>query len=290
MRTSGIALAPRAFVRSTRTREQGAVPMLDEARTSVALIAEDDEDLLEMMCYGLREWGFRVIPVRDGQIALNAFRDKRPDIALLDVGLPHLSGTEICRAIRDLGPTPVILVTGRGDEDSVVRGFIAGADDYVVKPFSYRQLELRIRAVLRRADARRPRGREIRAGTLILDEELREARVTGRAPIRLTRTEFRVLQLLAANLGRPVPTSRLVEHAWGFDEGDGQLLKSHVYHIRRKLGLGRRGPGALEAIPQLGYVLRIAADPGTVGSGTRKESPSSEESARNGENPSDDHE
>src|SRR5712691_146433 len=103
MRANGITLAPRAFVRSALTREDEAVPILDEARASVALIAEDDEDLLEMMCYGLREWGFRVIGARDGQLALDAFREKRPDIALLDVGLPHVSGTEICRAIRDLG-------------------------------------------------------------------------------------------------------------------------------------------------------------------------------------------
>jgi DNA-binding response OmpR family regulator len=251
-------------MRSVRTRQDEAVSRLDEPRTTVALIAEDDEDLLEMMCYGLRERGFDVIAVRDGQLALNAFREKAPDIALVDVGLPHLSGTDICRAIRDLGSTPVILVTGRGDEASVVQGFLAGADDYVIKPFSYRQLELRIQAVLRRSGARRPRGREIRAGALILNEEFREVRVNGGAPVRLTRTEFKVLQLLAANLGRPVPTSRLVEHGWGFDEGDGQLLKSHIYHIRHKLGLARRGPGALEAIPQLGYVLRVAADPGDV--------------------------
>jgi DNA-binding response OmpR family regulator len=137
-----------------------------------------------------------------------------------------------------------------------VRGYLAGADDYVVKPFSHRQLALRIQAVLRRARRGPPRPRWLDADNLHLDEDTREARLAAGRPVRLTSTEFRILQVLAANVGHPVPTDRIVEHAWGLDDGDGRLLKSHVYHIRRKLGLARSGPGSLEAIPRLGYVLR----------------------------------
>jgi two-component system response regulator MtrA len=149
-------------------------------------------------------------------------------------------------------------VTALRDEEDIVRGFRLGADDYVIKPFSPRELTMRIRAVVRRGRraAAEPAGPELRVGDLVLDVEGYEARV-GERVVQLTRLEFRILHLLAVNVGRVVSYGRLVEYGWGYDGGDVALLKTHVCHIRAKLKLPRGRLGDILAMPGVGYRLTV---------------------------------
>lgn len=220
------------------------------------LLVDDDRDLLDVTSYALRREGFNVIVATDGIEALRRWKNDLPDLVVLDVGLPRLNGFEVCRKIREANETPVILLTGLSDENSVIHGFKVGADDYVTKPFSARQLAMRIRAVLRRGapGAAAERLEEIRVGDLMLDVEAHEVH-RGALTVRLTPIEFRLLYLLAVNAGRVVSRNRLVEYAWGYDEGDASLLKTHMTHIRKKLRLPKQGAGAITAVHGVGYRL-----------------------------------
>jgi DNA-binding response OmpR family regulator len=162
------------------------------------------------------------------------------------------------------------LLTGLNTDAHVVRGFRAGADDYVTKPFSPRQLAARIRAIIGR-HARSAGGgsyltgpepaRELRIGDLVIDADSHEVRWEGNH-VQLTRTEFRLLHLLAMNVGRVVSGSRLVEYAWGYDEDDTSLLKTHISHIRTKLGLTRSGPARIASVARVGYKLVLPTSEG----------------------------
>lgn len=146
------------------------------------------------------------------------------------------------------------MLTASGDEASVLRGCRLGADDYVTKPFSYKQLAARIRAVARRSSesALTEPAHELAVGDLVLDLQSYEVRKAGRV-VHLTRLEFRILYLLAQNVGRVIPYTRLVEYAWGYDGGDSSLLKTHICHLRKKLGLPATGGGSITAVPGVGY-------------------------------------
>lgn len=217
------------------------------------LLVDDDTDLLDVTAYALRREGFNVIVATDGHQALRRWETDHPHLVILDVGLPRISGFDVCRRIRQGSSTPVILLTGLGSDEHVVQGFRQGADDYVTKPFSPRQLAMRIRAVWRRsvqAGDVEP-ARELVAGELSLDVESHEVHHPG-GVVRLTPTEFRLLYMLAINQGRVVSGPRLVEYAWGYDGSDTSLLKTHICHIRQKLNLGR---GTISAVPGVGYRL-----------------------------------
>jgi DNA-binding response OmpR family regulator len=221
------------------------------------LLADDDADLVDLMTYALRREGYNVLAARDGQQALQRCETERPDIALLDVNMPKLNGFEVCRRLRHDSDIPIILLTARDEEEDIVRGFQLGADDYVTKPFSAKQLTARMKAVLRRCRADRydqPVG-EVRVGDLALQLESLQVLKAG-ATIQLTPLEFRILFLLAMNEGRVIPYSRLVEYAWGYDGGEASLLKTHICHIRQKLGLVAGGDGLkIKAVVGVGYSL-----------------------------------
>ena len=219
------------------------------------LLVDDDADLLDVTAYALRREGFEVLTAPDGMVALARLERERPDLLVLDAGLPRLGGLEVLRRLRRADETPVIVLSGRHEEEAVVAAFRAGADDYVAKPFSPRQLAMRIRAVGRRAGLREAPAPGLRVGDLELEVESHEVRRGGRA-VHLTLTEFRLLHLLASNPGRVVATGRLIEYAWGYDGEADAPLKSHISHLRAKLGLGARGPaGAIEAVHRVGYRL-----------------------------------
>ncbi len=220
------------------------------------LLVDDDLDLLDVTAYALRRDGFTVILAADGVQAVQRWQADRPDVVVLDVGLPHLTGFEVCQQMRQHESTPVIFLTARQEEEQLVQGFKVGADDYLTKPFSPRELALRIRAVGRRAGGAGTVElvREVRVGDLVLDSESHEVR-RGDWLVQLTPLEFRLLYLLASNAGRVVPHERLVEYAWGYEEGDVALLKTHISHIRTKLALPATGPGSIQAVPRLGYRL-----------------------------------
>ena len=220
------------------------------------LLVDDDLDLLDVTAYALRREGFNVIVAADGSQALRRWESDQPDVVVLDLRLPRLSGFEVCRKIREKGTTPVILLTSLDEEEHILQGFRLGADDYVTKPFSTKQLSMRIRAVARRAADQQSAEpvRELRVDDLVLDVESHEAR-RGDLVVQLTPTEFRLLYMLASNAGRVVSSARLVEYAWGYDGRDVSLLKTHISHIRKKLHLPSEGPGAICALPGVGYRL-----------------------------------
>jgi DNA-binding response OmpR family regulator len=224
------------------------------------LLVDDDADLLDVTAYALRREGFQIITATDGEIAFARFETARPDVVVLDVGLPRRSGLEVCRAIRDAGRTPVILLTAFGQEEDIVRGFRVGADDYVVKPFSPRLLALRIRAVASRGGAATVEEQpEVALGPWMLEQESHQVRLGDRS-VQLTPIEFRLLYMLASNAGRVVSGARLVDYVWGYDEGDPSLLKTHVSHIRKKLRLGPGSPIAIRSAPRVGYRLVVGPD------------------------------
>jgi len=221
------------------------------------LVADDDVDLVDLMDYALRREGYEVLKAVDGQQALARWQSERPDIVLLDGSMPKVDGFEVCRQIRHEGKTPVIMVSARSKEDDVIRGLQVGADDYVTKPFSAKQLVARMDTVLRRSQqhAYNPASSQVQVGDLALDRESHEVTKNNR-PVQLKRLEFRILYMLAQNVGRVVPYSRLVEYGWGYyDEATFNPLKTHVSRIRMKLGLGTHGANALSAVRGVGYVL-----------------------------------
>jgi DNA-binding response OmpR family regulator len=222
------------------------------------LLAEDDPDLLDVTAYSLRREGFRVIEATDGAQAIQRWVAESPDIVVLDLGLPRQDGFEVLRRIRTNSPTPVVVLTGRTDEQGFMRCFSLGTDDYVTKPFSAKQLAMRIRAILRRsvsagsADAPQP----LAIGDLRLDPEFHEVLRAGQI-VNLTPIEFRILYLLALNLGRVVTLSRIFAYVWGQHGGDANALRSHISHIRRKLQLPH---GAISSLPAVGYQLDVELD------------------------------
>jgi DNA-binding response OmpR family regulator len=225
------------------------------------LLVDDDTDLLDVTAYALRRDGFSVIVATDGLQALRRWQDDHPDLLVCDVTMPGLNGFEVCHRIRQTSTTPVILLTALNSEDQIVKGFSLGADDYVTKPFSPRQLAMRIRAVWRRgAQATDPEPvRKLQVGDLALDSESHEVYYRDRQ-ILLTTIEFKLLYILAANAGRVVTSSRLVEYAWGYDGGDISVLKTHVSHIRSKLRLPQHDLVAITALPRVGYRLTVRSD------------------------------
>jgi len=225
---------------------------------SKILLVEDDADILDLTAYVLRRERYIVIEARDGAQALRRWKTDRPDIIVLDLGLPSLDGFEVLRQIREEEEeTPILVLTGRRDAKDLLRCFNLGTDDFLPKPFEFRELSVRIRAILRRAGKRHREEAEPRVQVegLNLDPETYEVSWRGQS-VRLTPTEFRILYLLATNAGHVVPASRLYTYVWGTEGGDANALRSHISHIRRKLEIDGSGPGKITSVPAVGYVLR----------------------------------
>jgi two-component system alkaline phosphatase synthesis response regulator PhoP len=220
------------------------------------LVVDDDTDLMDVMTYALRREGYDVIGAADGLQALDRVRADMPDIVVLDVRLPQISGFEVCRRIRHISEIPIIMLTARGEEHDVLRGLQVGADDYMTKPFSLKQLAARMETILRRcrSDHFRRTANEVRAGNLVLRLQSYEV-LKDDVAIQLTPLEFRILYMLAMNEGQIIPYARLVDYAWGYEGGDASLLKTHICHIRQKLALPASGEGAIRSLATVGYSL-----------------------------------
>ena len=224
------------------------------------LLVEDDVDLLDVSSYALRKHGFEVVGVADGQSAMERWEKEQPDLVLLDVNLPGLSGMELCQTIRKQSSTPIIMVTAMGDEAHVIQGFESGADDYVSKPFSYKELAMRMRAVAQRRSGGKPvllESAVARAAGISVDLDNFEVRQGDKA-VRMTRLETRILHFLVSNAGRVLPTDRLIELVWNYEGGDAFALKTHISHIRQKLGIAKGEPGYISSFPHVGYTLEKA--------------------------------
>ena len=223
------------------------------------LMVEDDPDILDVTAYALRKYGYDVQGVTDGAVAFERWESSRPDVVLLDVNLPHVSGMEVCRKIREQSSVPIIMVTAHDDEERMAEGFESGADDYVGKPFSHRILAMRMGTVLRRhAEGPVLQSRTAaEAAGITVDLDAHEVRKHGVA-VRLTRLEARILYHLVSNAGRVLPTDRLIELVWNYEGGDAFALKTHISHIRQKLGVQKGQPGYIGSVPHIGYRLETA--------------------------------
>lgn len=203
------------------------------------LIIEDETDLAELVAFNLEKEGYRSIIAMDGTAGLASARNDSPDLILLDLMLPGLLGTEICKILKGSEKTagiPIIMLTAKGEEIDRVVGFEVGADDYVVKPFSTRELLLRVKAVLRRAVTREAAGKTIKVGGISIDTD-RHIVVVNDNEVILTTTEFKLLQGLAERLGRVQSRDRLLKDVWGINHiGDTRTVDTHITRLRTKLG------------------------------------------------------
>ncbi|HUG56551.1 MAG TPA: response regulator transcription factor [Candidatus Limnocylindrales bacterium] len=224
------------------------------------LVAESDPDLLDLLSYALRREGFVVATAGDGQQALSRWESDQPEFVVLAADLPKRDGLEICRSIRRTSMVPLILYAEGQDRQSVIAGLDAGADDFLREPFHVAELLARIRAVLRRklGDLRPAAASELRVGDIFLDLESHQARRRA-VSSQLTHLEFRILHLLMMNAGRTLPFARLIQYAWGYDDVDTRVLKTHLSHIRRKLGLPADGADAIRSVSRVGYSLVVAS-------------------------------
>jgi two-component system response regulator RegX3 len=230
------------------------------------LLAEDEESFVDALVVGLAREGFEVTIARDGPEALAKFEEIQPDLVLLDIMLPKLSGIDVCRAIRARSAVPIIMVTAKGTEIDTVVGLEVGADDYVTKPYRLRELVARMRAVMRRSPV--PRGslaqatgtesREaIEVGGVTVDTDRRKVLVRG-GEVQLRRKEFDLLLLLVENAGRVLTRDTLIDRVWGTDYvGDTKTLDVHIKRLRAHLEADRGAPTLITTIRGVGYRFEL---------------------------------
>ena len=231
------------------------------------LLVEGDSAVLGMSANALRRERFAVIEASDGVAALRLFKRVRPDLVVLDLGIPPPDGFEVLRRIRGEDDTPVLVVTVPRDRQERFRCFRLGADDFMTKPYAFRELALRIRAILRRAQGRREESQSrMQLGDLRLDPEVNEVE-WGPSITRLTPTEFRIFYTLVTSAGHVVSTNRLFTRVWGGNGGDENSLRSHICHLRKKLGLDGGPRGSISAVPAVGYVFTTRAASALAASG-----------------------
>jgi two-component system response regulator RegX3 len=223
---------------------------------STVLVVDDDPGVLDVVAFTLRREGFDVDEETDGERALEAARTRAYDIVILDVMLPQMSGTEVCRALRAESDVPIVMLTARDAEHDRVLGLDVGADDYVTKPFSSAEFLSRVRAILRRRELDRANGgAALRLGGLHLDLVRHELTVDGE-PVRLTLSEFKVLSLLAEQPERVVSRRELMQHLWASDHvGDEHACEVHVSNLRRKIEVDPTRPQRLVTVRGMGYKL-----------------------------------
>jgi two-component system response regulator RegX3 len=222
-------------------------------------VVEDEESFIDALTIGLKREGFRVEVARDGFEALERFDLVRPDLVLLDVMLPRISGIDVCRQLRKRTQVPIIMVTAKGSEIDTVVGLEVGADDYVTKPYRIRELVARMRAVLRRNARELGTAPELAGpgsvvvGDVALDPDEHLVTLAGE-PLNLPLKEFELLHLLLANAGRVLPRETLIDRVWGSDYvGDTKTLDVHVKRLRAKIEPDPANPSRIVTIRGLGY-------------------------------------
>jgi len=230
-----------------------------------ALVVDDDRALADVVAFTLRREGFQVIQAYDGEAALRRWAEEQPDLIVLDVNLPKLNGFAVCQRIRERADTPILLLTVRDEEDDIVHGLKLGADDYITKPFSPRQLVARAQAVMRRA-GKRPAVSIRQVGGLVLDPSRREIRIGQGEAIFLTPLESRLLDYLMLNAAHVLTADDIIDHVWGPEGGDRDALRQLVHRLRNKIAhacnvdtdeLDPSHPTYIETVPGLGYGLIV---------------------------------
>ena len=222
------------------------------------LVVDDEESFIEALQVGLRREGFRIEVARDGAEALAVFDTVRPDAVLLDVMLPKISGTDVCREIRKKSSVPIIMVSAKGAEIDAVVGLEVGADDYIVKPYRLRELVARLRAALRRGELSKTDDETTGVGTVAIvavsiDPEQHVVVIRGEVT-KLPLKEFELLYILMANAGRVMTRDTLIDRVWGSDYfGDTKTLDVHVKRLRAKIEKEPSEPQLVVTIRGLGY-------------------------------------
>ncbi len=221
------------------------------------LIVDDEKDIVDLVAYNLEKEGYEILKAFDGEEALALVRTRRPDLVVLDLMLPGIQGLEVCRRLRwdpATAQVPIIMLTAKGDEVDRVLGLEIGADDYVTKPFSVKELTARIRAVLRRLESRPAVGAEetLDVGGLKIDERSYEVFVNGRK-VDLSPTEFRLLRFLARNPGRVYSREQILDQVWG-DEAfvEPRTVDVHIRRLRAQIERGG-SPGYIVTVRGVGY-------------------------------------
>jgi len=220
------------------------------------LIVEDEKDIVDLIAYHLEQSGFAVISALDGPSGLEQAKKERPGLIILDLMLPGMDGKDVCRALKSSPLTqsiPILMLTAKTEEMDRVVGFELGADDYVTKPFSPRELVLRVKAILRRKEVSREGEKIIQIGDLLIDIDRHHVSIK-KSSIPLTSTEFKLLAELASNRGRVQTRERLLDKVWGYTyEGYARTVDTHVRRLREKLG---PSGDFIETIRGVGYRFR----------------------------------
>jgi two-component system, OmpR family, response regulator RegX3 len=233
------------------------------------LLVEDEESFIDALTVGLTREGFSVVVARDGAEALACFDEVAPDLVLLDVMLPKMSGLDVCRALRKKSNVPIIMVTARAGEIDTVVALEVGADDYVTKPYRLRELVARMRAVLRRGGRDEGSATEVAVvevrssvGDVEVDVERHEVTVRGHL-VQLPLKEFDLLELLVANGGRVLPRDVILDRVWGSDYyGDTKTLDVHIKRLRQRIEPDPANPQRIVTIRGLGYKYMPTSDMG----------------------------
>jgi two-component system, OmpR family, response regulator RegX3 len=232
-------------------------PRVNLYRMPKVMVVDDEESLLEAIRYALSREGIEVVTARDGGDAMRDFEAERPDLVVLDLMLPTLNGWDVCRRIRATSQVPILMLTARDAEVDRVVGLEMGADDYVTKPFSLRELVARVRALLRRASAGQGEQRDeatvIEAGGIRLDQERHEVAVRGE-PVSLPLKEFELLEILMENRNRVLTRQTLIDRVWGYDYvGDTKTLDVHIKRLRARVEEDRHNPKLIVTVRGVGY-------------------------------------
>ncbi|HUQ54960.1 response regulator transcription factor [Lentzea sp.] len=215
------------------------------------LVVDDDTTVRDVVRRYLEHAGYEVELAGDGEQALRSVSAHEPDIVVLDLMLPGIDGLEVCRRIRERGSTPVVMLTALGEEEDRIAGLQIGADDYVTKPFSPRELALRVSSVLRRAH-RAYEPRVVRDGNLVLDVAAHTATLDG-MPLQLTTREFDLLAFFIGNAGKAFGRAELLERVWGWQFGDQSTVTVHVRRLREKIERDPAKPRRLSTVWGVGY-------------------------------------
>ena len=231
------------------------------------LVIDDDLELTALLHFALARHGYTVHTAVNGEEGLSLWRSLDPDLVLVDINLPRLSGFELVRRARTEFSTPFIMVSGRTAEQDILDSFDLGADDYVTKPFSMQQLLARIRAVLRRQDSYRgPMDDPILRESFVSFDTRRQLVTIGNRDVRLTPIEARIMRLLMERKGDVVETHFMIEEIWGYTTDNiSSLLKTHIHNLRRKLAVDPSAPDLIRTIPSVGYMLEVPQLPKAAG-------------------------
>ena len=217
------------------------------------LVVDDDRKTVDLIRLYLERVGFGVRVAHDGERALELVGESVPDLLILDLMLPKIDGLDVCLAVQAVNPVPVIMLTARTTEGDKLAGLETGADDYMTKPFSPRELVARVKAVLRRTRGADGALSEVRSGDLVIDPLHHEARISGEL-VRLTPKEFNLLRVLAREPGRPLTRASLLERAFGFDyDGLERTVDAHIANLRKKIEPDPAHPRYVVTVPGLGY-------------------------------------